>query len=122
LKELSRVHERARKAMKSMVKVLWPTDMPPEGMAELANRFKGARRRFEIWKISACREGAREAWAMVKTRFTKLEPEHMARVGPAGLDGQEIPLRLVYDRVMPAARYSQEDCALDSIIDNLDKE
>lgn len=122
LKELSIVHERARRAMKSMAGALWPAETPPDCMAALANCFKGARRRFELWKISACRERAREAWAMVKIRFTKLEPEHMARVGPVGPDRQEIPLRLVYDQVMPAARYSQEDCALDSLIDNTDKE
>jgi hypothetical protein len=121
LKELSIVHERARKAMKSLAKTLWLTETPPEGMAKLASRYKGARCRFELWKTSACREGAREAWAMVKTRFTKLEPEHMAHVGPAGPDGQEIPLHLVYDQVMLAARFSREDCALDNIIDNLDK-
>lgn len=59
---------------------------------------------------------------MVKTRFTKLDPEHMARVGPVGPDGQEIPLSLVYDDVMPAARYSQKDCALEHLIDNVDQE
>ena len=59
---------------------------------------------------------------MVKTRFTKLEPEHMARVGPVGLDRQEIPLHLVYDQVMHAARLTQQDCTLDNIIDNVDKE
>ena len=45
---------------------------------------------------------------MVKTRFTKLDPEYLARVGPVGPDGQEVPLHLVYDKVMPAARISQE--------------
>jgi hypothetical protein len=59
---------------------------------------------------------------MVKTRFTKLNPEHMARVGPVGPDGQEVPLHLVYDQVMPAARLSQEDCTLDTLIDNLDQQ
>ena len=78
--------------MKNMAKALWPSDAPPESMEGLANLFKGARRRFKLWNSSACREGAREAWAMVKTRFTKLEPEHMARVGPVGPDEQEIPL------------------------------
>ena len=58
--------------------------------------------------------------AMVKTCFTKLNPEHMARVGPVGADGQEVALHLVYDQVMPAARLSQEDCTLDTLIDNLD--
>ena len=61
LKELSAVHARARKAMKSMVKALWPSDTPPESMEGLANLFKGARRWFELWKTSAYREGAQEA-------------------------------------------------------------
>lgn len=68
LKEMSVVHKRARKAMKSMFKALWSTETPPEGMAELANRFKGAQQRFELGKVSVCQEGAWEAWAMVKTR------------------------------------------------------
>ena len=89
LKELSAVHARAQKAMRSMGKVLWPSDTLPESMEGLANLFKGARRRFELWKTSACHEGAREAWAMVKTRFTKLDPNHMARVRPQGPDGKE---------------------------------
>ena len=87
LKELSAVHERARRAMKSMFKALWPGEVAPEGMAELASRFKGARCYFELWKMSSCHEGAREVWVMIKTRFTKLEPEHLARAGPVGPDG-----------------------------------
>jgi hypothetical protein len=122
LKELSKTYEKARKAMKSMEKALWPSDAPPDSMAELASRFKGARQRFELWKISACREGARKAWAMAKTWFTKLDPMHMARVSPVGPDGQEIPLSLVYEEVMQAARYSQKDCALEQLIDNVENE
>src|SRR5215216_3063351 len=105
LKEITIVHERARKAMKSMTRALWPSDTPPESMEDLANLFQGARCRFELWKSSACREGAREAWAMVKMRFTKLDPNHMARVGPQGPDGKEIPVNLVYDQVMIVAKY-----------------
>ena len=60
LKEVLNTYERARKAMKSMVKALWPSDVPPENMAELASRFKGAQRRFEFWKIlSSGKEHAR---------------------------------------------------------------
>src|SRR5215216_7524959 len=81
LKELSKMHERAWRAMKNMVKALWPSNVPPESMEGLADLFKGARHRFKLWKTSACREGAREAWAMVKTRFTKLDPNRMAEVG-----------------------------------------
>ena len=61
-----------------MVKALWPSDAPPESMEELANLFKGARRRFELRKASTCQEGAGEAWAMVKTRYTGLDPNRMA--------------------------------------------
>ena len=82
-----------------MAKALWASDPPPGSMDELADLFKGARHRLELWKISACREGAREAWAMVKTRYTKLDPNHMARVGPLGSDGKEIHVSLVYDQV-----------------------
>ena len=54
LQELSKVHEQARKAMRNMAKALWPSDSPPGMMEELANLFKGARLRFELWKASAC--------------------------------------------------------------------
>ena len=106
LQELSQMHELARQAMRSFAKALWPSASPPGRMEELIELFKGAQWRFLLWKISACREGAREAWAMVKTRYTKLDPNHMARVGPLGSDGKEIPVNLVYDQVEVAARYS----------------
>ena len=91
-------------------------------MEGLANLFKGDWRRFELWKTLAYHEGAREAWAMVKTCFIKLDPNHMARVGRQGPDGKEIPLNLVYDQVMIAVKYSQEDCRLDNLVDGIDKE
>ena len=122
LQELSKVHERARKAMRNMAKALWPSDSPPGMMGELTDLFKGAHLHFELWKASACREGAREAWAMVKTRYTGLDPNHMVQVGPRGPDGQEIPVSLVYDQVKTAAKFSQQDCKLDSMIDGIDKE
>ena len=51
LKELTKLHERARKAMKNMAKALWPSDAPPESMEGLADLFKGARRRFELCDV-----------------------------------------------------------------------
>ena len=99
LQELSQMHEQARQAMRSVAKALWPSASPPGSMGELIQLFKGARRRIRLWKISAYREGAREAWAMVKTRYTKLDLNYMARVGPLGSDGKEVPVNLVYDQV-----------------------
>ena len=91
-------------------------------MEELVELFKGARRRIRLWKISACQEGAREAWAMVKTRYTKLDPNHMAWVGPRGSDGKEILVSRGYDQVKIAAKYSQQDCRLDSLLDGIEEE
>ena len=108
--------------MLSVAKALWPSVSPSGKMEELIQLFKGARRCFRLWKISACREGAREAWAMVKTWYTKLDPNHMARVRPLGSDGKEIPVNLVYDQVEVAAKYSQQDCRLDNLLDGIEEE
>ena len=59
---------------------------------------------------------------MVKTRYTKADPNHMAEVGPVGSDGKEIPVSLVYDQVALAAKYSQRDCKLDSLLDGIEEE
>ena len=108
--------------MQGVAQALWPSISMPEGLGELAEKLKGARRRFRLWKMSARRQGAREAWAMVKMRYTKLDPNHMAEVGPVGSDGQEIPVSLVYDQVALAAKYSQQDCKLDRLLDGIEEE
>ena len=103
LLELSQLHERVRQAMQGVVQALWPSLSMAEGLGELVEKLKGARQRFRLWKISACRQGAREAWAMVKTWYMKADPNHMAEVGPVGPDGKEIPVSLVYGQVELAA-------------------
>ena len=122
LPELQQLHKRIRQAMSSVAQALWPSVSLPEGLGGLAEKLQGARRRFRLWKISACRQGAREAWAMVKTRYTKADPNHMAEVGPGGPDGKEIPVSLVYGQVELAAKYSQRDCKLDSLLDGIEDE
>ena len=106
LPELMQLHERVRQAMSGVAQALWPSVSLPEGLGELAEKLQGAWRCLRLWKISACRQGAREAWAMVKTRYKKADPNHMAEVGPVGPDGKEIPMSLVYDQVELAAKYS----------------
>ena len=59
---------------------------------------------------------------MVKTRYTKLDPNHMARVGPLGSNGKEVPINLVYDQVKVAAKYSQQDCKLDYLLEGVEEE
>ena len=88
LQVLSQLHEQVQQVMQGIAHALWPSTSLPKGMGELMDMLQGARRRFRLWKISACRQGAREAWAMVKTRYAKADPNHMAEVGLVGVDGQ----------------------------------
>ena len=89
LSELSQLHEQVPQAMQGIAQALWPAVSLPEGIGELAEKLKGEQRRFRLWKISVCRQGAREAWATVKTRYTKADPNHMAEVGPVGPNGKK---------------------------------
>ena len=59
---------------------------------------------------------------MIKTWYTKLDPNHMARVGLLGSNGEEIPVSLVYGEVEVTARYSQQDCKLDRLLDIIEEE
>ena len=61
LQELSQLHEQGRQVIQAIAQALWPSVSLPGGMGELVEMLKGARRRFRLWKISACRQGAREA-------------------------------------------------------------
>ena len=108
--------------MSGIAQALWPSVSLPKSLEWLAEKLQGARQRFRLWKISAYRQGAREAWAMVKTRYTKADPNHMAEVGPVWPDGKEIPVSLVYGQVELAAKYSQRDCKLDSLLDGIEEE
>ena len=91
LPELSQLHEQVRQVMQGIAQALWPSASPPGGMRELIEKLKGAQQRFRLWKISACRQGAREAWAMVKTRYIKADPNHMAEVDLWGPMGKRSP-------------------------------
>ena len=108
--------------MRGVAQALWPSVSLPEGLGGLADKLQGVRQRFRLWKIPACRQGAREAWAMVKTRYPKAEPNHMAEVEPVGPDGKEIPVSLVYGQVELAAKYSQQDCKQDNLLDGIEEE
>ena len=55
-------------------------------------------------------------------RYPKADPSHMAEVGPVEPDGKEIPMSLVYGQVELAAKYSQQDCKLDSMLDGIEEE
>ena len=122
LPELSQLHVRVRQVMRGVAQALWLSVSMPEGLGELVEKLKGARQRFRLWKMSACRQGTREAWAMLKTRNTKANPNNMAELEPVGPDGKEIPVSLVYGQVELAAKHSQQDYKLDSLLDGIEEE
>ena len=122
LPELLQLHERVLQVMSGIAQALWPSVSLPEGLGGLAEKLQGAREHFRLWKISACRQGAREAWAMVKTRYTKADPNHMAEVGPMGPDRKEIPVSLVYGQEELAAKYSHQGCKLEHLLDGIEEE
>ena len=121
LPELVQLLERVRQAMSGVIQALWPSVSLPEGHGGLAEKLQGARRRLRLWKISACRQGAREAWAMVKTRYRRLTQTTWPRSDLWG-PGKEIPVSLVYGQVELAAKYSQRDYKLDSLLDGIEEE
>ena len=53
LSELSHLREQVRQVMQGVAQALWPSVSLPEGIGELAEKLKGSRRRFHLWKISA---------------------------------------------------------------------
>src|SRR3954466_10620704 len=57
LPDLSQLHERVRQVMQGIAQALWPSVSLPEGLGEPAEKLKGARQRFRLWKISAYRQG-----------------------------------------------------------------
>ena len=59
---------------------------------------------------------------MGKTHYTKLDPNHIARVGPVGPNGEEILVSIVYDQVEVATKYSQQDCKLDCLLEGVEEE
>ena len=59
---------------------------------------------------------------MVKTWYKKADLNHMAEDGPMGPDGKEIPMSLMYGQVELAAKYSQQDCKLDNLLDGIEEE
>ena len=46
LSELSHLQEQVRQVMQGVAQALWPSVSLPEGVAELAEKLKGAQRRF----------------------------------------------------------------------------
>jgi hypothetical protein len=97
---LGALHQLARLSMGIIFWALWPQEKLPDDQAELARCLQEARRCIRTWKILACQEGARQAWAMLLTHFPTLEMKDIALVRPKDDDGKEIKADAMVERVI----------------------
>lgn len=95
---------------------LWPNEQLPITFFSLAQKLRGAVPRFDLWKCSACLEGAREAYVAVKKHWPLMKLEEIAHGSPEGKDRQP---QQYYHKVMPAARVTKTKCTKDRILDGL---
>ena len=71
----------SRLAMRSVVDHLWPGRPRPNSYFSLVQQFLGAVPRIDAVKRSACIEGARMAFARVKTYWAEMEATTVATQG-----------------------------------------
>ena len=117
LKQLAELHRTTKPALEDLCIALWPSDPLPTSFFGLVQRLQRAVTQVELWKRSACLEGAREAFAAVRTWYPKLELEPVAQRGP---EGKKREAKDYFEVVMPAARVSEKKCKKERILENLD--
>ena len=82
LKQLVELHKLAELAMKDLIVRLWPAEPVPGSYFGLVNQLVSACPRLEVVKRSVCIEGARMAFARVKTHWAKMDAKKLMTEGP----------------------------------------
>ena len=82
LKQLEELQKMARPAMEDMFRVLWRKEPVPTSYFELVRRLQEGRAQIRRWQQSACREGARQAWAAMQTHYPTLNLTPIAEKCP----------------------------------------
>ena len=114
LKQLVELHKSAELAMKDLIVRLWPAEPIPSSYFSLVKRLVSARPRLEAVKRSVCIEGARMAFARVKTHWAKLDAKKLMTEGPPEGKEHRRP-ELYFDGVLEGSRLVAEQCAKDVI-------
>ena len=104
----------AELATKDQIVRLWPADPIPSSYFRLVQRLVSACPRLEVVKRSVCIEGARMAFARVKTHWAKLDAKKLMTEGPP--EGKEHRRHeLYFDGVLEVSRLVAEQCSKDII-------
>ena len=114
LKQLVELHRLAELAMKDLIVRLWPADPIPSSYFGLVQRLVSACPRLEAVKRSVCIEGARMAFARVKTHWAKLDAKKLMTEGPPEGKEHRRPEHY-FDGVLEGSRLVAEQCSKDVI-------
>ena len=103
-------------AMKDLIVQLWLTEPIPSSYFGLVARLVDARPWIDAMKRSACIEGARMAFALVKMQWANMKATEVATAGPPeGKDHRKS--ERYFDDVLEGAREIEGQCSKDIIFD-----
>ena len=114
LKQLVELHRLTELAMKDLIVRLWPVEPIPSIYFRLVKCLVSACPRLEAMKRSVCIEGARMAFARVKTHWAKLDAKKLMIEGPPEGKEHRRP-KLYFDGVLEGSRLAAEQCSKDVI-------
>ena len=102
--------------MKDIIVWLWPTEPIPDSYFGLVWRLADAVPRIDAVKRSACIEGARMAFAHVKTYWGKMKAIDVAAKSPPKGKDHHAPEHYFED-VLEGARLIEGQCSKDMIFE-----
>ena len=102
--------------MKDVVVRLWPTEPIPDSYFGLVQRHVDAVSRVDAVKRSSCIEGARMAFARVKTYWAKMKATDVAAKSPPEGKDHHTPEHYFED-VLEGARLIEGQCSKDMIFE-----
>ena len=101
-------HRLSGLAMRSIVDHLWPGGPRPNSYFSLVQQFLGDVRHIDAMKRSACIEGARMAFARVKTYWAEMEATTIATQGSAM---GRVAAEHYFEEVLEGARSIEAQCS-----------
>ena len=106
--EWAELHRLSRLAMRSVVDHLWPEGPRPNSYFSLVQQFLGAVPHIDAMKRSACIEGARMAFARVKTDWAEMDATTVVTQGsPVG----RVATAHYFEEVLEGARSIEAQCS-----------
>ena len=113
---MAELHRLSGAGMKDAVAGLWPNEPIPDSSFGLVRRLADVVPRIDVVKRSACIEGARMAFARVKTYWGKMKVVDVAAQGPPKGKDHHTPEHCFED-VLEAARLIEGQCSKDIIFE-----